>query len=289
MTRVPLLCRMPSLLLLALLLPGLAFGQYRLHFQFTTGGDDLRGGNVNGTGNNVDISVMGNHGPVAQLRNANGFATWGGGSVNEVTIDGVASIADLRDVTISETDRQKNDPFEQADHWDLGALRITAEIDGREKVLFEGSGAPLQRFTAGYVGYVFGLHNDGKCLVDSECDDHARCDGVESCAPSSAGADRHGCVQASPPCAAGMICNEAATNEADRCRAGRVDADNDGHFAMSSGGDDCDDNDSNRFPGNAEICDTAGHDEDCDSTTYGHRDADGDGHDDSNCMNVEWR
>lgn len=40
---------------------------------------------------------------------------------------------------------------------------------------------------------------------------------------------------------------------------------------------DCDDDDARRFPGNAEICDAEALDEDCNPTTFGTLDADGDG------------
>jgi hypothetical protein len=40
-----------------------------------------------------------------------------------------------------------------------------------------------------------------------------------------------------------------------------TDGDGDGYFAASCGGDDCDDDDSNRYPGNAEVCDSV--DNDC--------------------------
>ena len=53
------------------------------------------------------------------------------------------------------------------------------------------------------------------------------------------------------------------------------DVDRDGHDAVAFGGDDCDDNDPARYPGNPEIGD-AGHDEDCNPTTLGP-DGDGDG------------
>jgi hypothetical protein len=55
----------------------------------------------------------------------------------------------------------------------------------------------------------------------------------------------------------------------------RPDADRDGHNATASGGDDCDDSDASRYPGATEIANTR--DEDCNPTTIGTRDADGDG------------
>lgn len=58
----------------------------------------------------------------------------------------------------------------------------------------------------------------------------------------------------------------------------RPDADGDGHDSIAAGGPDCDDNDPNRYPGNAEVADEAGHDEDCDPNTFGARDMDGDGY-----------
>jgi hypothetical protein len=65
-----------------------------------------------------------------------------------------------------------------------------------------------------------------------------------------------------------------------------VDADGDGHPSIASGGDDCDDQDSMRYPGNAEVCDVLGRDEDCDNSTFGTRDADGDGFIDEWCRNT---
>jgi Putative metal-binding motif len=64
------------------------------------------------------------------------------------------------------------------------------------------------------------------------------------------------------------------------------DADLDGSISKACGGDDCDDNDMIKFPGNTEICDADGHDEDCNPTTGGLRDADGDGYYDYKCFNI---
>src|SRR5262245_15569125 len=74
------------------------------------------------------------------------------------------------------------------------------------------------------------------------------------------------------------------------------DADGDGHADIncprtnvSIGGDDCDDHDGRRFPGNAEVADFIGRDEDCDPTTFSNAalhdgDRDGDGEVDYRCF-----
>ena len=122
-----------------------------------------------------------------------------------------------------------------------------------------------------------------RCTDDDVCDDGLFCNGAETCAPSDPRADALGCVPATAPCGATDVCDEAA----DRCDACRTDADGDGAIAMECGGDDCDDDDPNRFPGNAEVCDAAGVDEDCDPTTVGDTDADDDGAISSACCNGE--
>lgn len=63
------------------------------------------------------------------------------------------------------------------------------------------------------------------------------------------------------------------------------DCDGDGHKKPKWGGDDCDDLNANRFPGNPEVCDADGIDEDCDATTVGNRDVDGDGFIEAMCCN----
>jgi PAN domain/Putative metal-binding motif len=55
------------------------------------------------------------------------------------------------------------------------------------------------------------------------------------------------------------------------------DADGDGADSRCAGGDDCDDNDRDRYPGNTEVFDVGHKDEDCDPTTIGGRSADRDG------------
>ncbi len=85
-----------------------------------------------------------------------------------------------------------------------------------------------------------------------------------------------------------------------RCEGGG-DRDGDGHVALECGGDDCDDDDASRYPGNTEVCDASGHDEDCDPATLagggsgGRRpagvpadgDEDGDGFISAQCCNEQ--
>ena len=72
--------------------------------------------------------------------------------------------------------------------------------------------------------------------------------------------------------------------------AGAADADGDGHAAEACGGDDCDDADPDRYPGNTERCDAIGHDEDCDALTLGgpsDADIDADGFVSVECCNQQ--
>lgn len=113
----------------------------------------------------------------------------------------------------------------------------------------------------------------GEC--PSDCDDGLFCNGVETCSAGS-------CVAGAAPC------DDACNETDDRCGDGcTTDADGDGVRSEDCGGNDCDDADSARFPGNVEQCDLEDRDEDCDPFTFGARDADGDGYPDAACCNGE--
>ncbi len=106
------------------------------------------------------------------------------------------------------------------------------------------------------------------CVVDLDCNDGRFCNGTERCAPDDPAGDARGCVPGGAPCPTGLSCDD----EGDRCIAdcgSDPDADGDGVVAVACGGGDCDDMDPDRYPGNPEICDAEGHDEDCDPTTLG--------------------
>ena len=119
------------------------------------------------------------------------------------------------------------------------------------------------------------------CHSDAECDDGRFCDGEERCV------DGECVLGALVLCEDGVACTTDRCDEARRgCVHEAPDGDGDGHMPVDCGGDDCDDADANLFPGNVEECDAGGHDEDCDPTTFGFRDADGDGYPDQTCCNT---
>lgn len=122
------------------------------------------------------------------------------------------------------------------------------------------------------------------CTEDSQCSDGLFCNGLETCDPTNASANALGCVLAAPSCLDGQICEESESRCVTRCD-GVTDADADGSDAVECGGDDCDDSNPNRYPGNTEVCDDMDLDEDCDPSTYGRRDLDRDGFDSAACCN----
>lgn len=128
------------------------------------------------------------------------------------------------------------------------------------------------------------------CAQDSECGEQSLFCARWRCRPGDPATDERGCVDLGPPCAA---CDEAmdACGRPAWCSDGREgcrlpgDCDGDNEAAPECGGFDCDDEDGNRYPGNTEVCDSENHDEDCDPTTFGEVDADGDGFVSNTCCN----
>ncbi len=107
----------------------------------------------------------------------------------------------------------------------------------------------------------------GACTSDESCDDGRFCNGPERCELATGT-----CRASAPPC---TTCDEALDECApDEC----PDLDGDGHADVRCGGDDCDDADETRSPSLTEVCvGRDSHDEDCDPTTIGDTDRDGDG------------
>jgi len=130
------------------------------------------------------------------------------------------------------------------------------------------------------------------CNSDLQCDDAKYCNGLEHCDPSDRLADSHGCAPGTrPPVPSTWPASVRARAVCDESKGRYVlegaDADHDGHDSIADGGDDCNDHDASSYPGNVELCDARGHDEDCDPTTVGRKDSDGDGYNDSACFNVQ--
>lgn len=125
------------------------------------------------------------------------------------------------------------------------------------------------------------------CTADEDCDDGLFCSGEEFCSPGAALAGPQGCIAATTGvCEEGSTCDEDQDECIVDCPGGR-DRDGDGHEAVECGGDDCDDDDGSRYPGNIEACDADDRDEDCDTLTFGERDHDGDGYVSDACCNVD--
>src|SRR5690606_22157223 len=126
------------------------------------------------------------------------------------------------------------------------------------------------------------------CTRHSDCGDQDLFCTRWRCQPQAEGADAHGCIDLGPPCEDGQECHEASascgypawcTEGKDGCLA-PGDCDGDGALHPECGGDDCDDDDPNRKPGNIEQCDPEGIDEDCNPDSLAgpdDGDLDGDG------------
>src|SRR6185295_14705457 len=125
----------------------------------------------------------------------------------------------------------------------------------------------------GRIGRTRAMRMRGRCAWSLALCMLAACGGGTS---SDAGADSGSDAGGGVDMAADMGTSPCTTDE-----------DADGHRAPSCGGDDCDDADPNRYPGNHEVCDTPNHDEDCDPRTFGIRDDDADGYPDQLCCNAD--
>jgi hypothetical protein len=259
-------------------LPSFALAADVIRVELVTGGDDLRGGDEN-----LDVSFLdARRSDVLRKPNANAAANWAPHSRHAVEVP-VTEEQLLRLASIELALGGSPSFPETTDHWNLESLRVVAAVAGQEIVLFEGRGTPLFRFE-GTRSRRFDLRRIGQCVSAARCDDGLYCNGVEQCLVSvREGLPWRSCAAGRAPvvCGAGMACDERF----DRCGVAAVDADGDGAKSLATGGDDCDDGDPNRFPGNAEVCDSDGHDEDCDFQTGGIRDADGDGQVSSMCFN----
>ncbi len=126
------------------------------------------------------------------------------------------------------------------------------------------------------------------CASDTQCSDSDPCNGVERCVPGGARSDSFGCEAGTPPCPSGQSCTSVRSLQnyqcvPEGCEGTLSDRDGDGYSSIQCGGSDCDDRDANRYPGNVEVCDSLGHDEDCDPQTFGDRDDDNDGYIDQVC------
>ena len=243
-----------------------------------TGGDDLRGGN-----DNVHVRVLDNDGrEIGRVDNANHLKRLADHTVFTVPIrlNGSARVKDVGAIELITTFGGGI----AGDNWNLDILEVTAP-GSEHGTLIDLRGAPLFRFTGTQKVRRFPvvIH---QCNVDADCDNDLSGDGAEHCSAKPRALDGkplRACVAGTPPpaCEPGMEWDEGI----DGCRRIPRDEDGDGVVAVRDGGNDCDDHDAKRSPGNTEICDADGHDADCDVETGGARDADGDGYSSNVCFN----
>lgn len=126
------------------------------------------------------------------------------------------------------------------------------------------------------------------CETDEDCRDALYCDGEETCVKGWCRAGRR------ITCDDGIVCTlDTCSEQSRRCVSTPPDRDGDGAADMrclddrgEALGTDCDDEDAKSYPGAAEVCDAKGRDEDCDPTTFGDTDRDGDGYVDARCCNA---
>jgi alpha-tubulin suppressor-like RCC1 family protein len=124
------------------------------------------------------------------------------------------------------------------------------------------------------------------CDLAAACDDGVYCNGIERCDVGSTPGVKVCLPAVRVPCSPKHACREATRD----CDCATPDADGDGYAAKECpGGTDCDDSTDACHPGLPETCDDQffERDEDCNATTFGAKDSDGDGQVDSRCRNYD--
>lgn len=149
-------------------------------------------------------------------------------------------------------------------------------------------GGPAEPEDAGSDAGAIEVDAGPSCADDAACDDGLFCNGAEACVMGR-------CVPGdAPDCDDEIECTVDRCDETrDACESEAPDEDDDGFAdaACVDGagfplGNDCDDTNPDRFPGNFERCDAMNVDEDCDPTTFGAVDGDGDGRFAARCCNA---
>ncbi|MEW5852447.1 MAG: hypothetical protein AB2A00_26910 [Myxococcota bacterium] len=132
-------------------------------------------------------------------------------------------------------------------------LAVVSAVDDADLPTDDGFACATETCTAGVPGVT----------TDHDvCQDQNACNGAERCVVGQ------GCVGPASPfeCPAVDACHVGFCDPATGCGSRPLDADSDGHFPVTCGGDDCDDNDATSYTGHAEVA-ADGRDNDCNGFT----------------------